>query len=181
MRDTRNEIVRIADELIRSKGYNAFSYTDISALLQIKNAAIHYYFPSKSDLGVEVIKNTIDSFQKVTASWHNLSYEKQLENWVTAYEGSKDKHWVCIMGALSPAYDTLSDDMKMELERMGNRIIEWLNSLLERGKDAGAFNFPETPKTKAYLIQSSLLASLLLNKVLRNDAYEIIQEGILTR
>ena len=54
MNDTRSEIVRLASELIRSIGYNAFSYTDISQKLHIKNAAIHYYFPSKSDLGVEV-------------------------------------------------------------------------------------------------------------------------------
>ena len=85
------------------------------------------------------------------------------------------------MGALSPAYDTLSDEMKVELERMGNLIIEWLTDLLEKGTKIGAFNFSETPQTKAYLIQSSLLASLLLNKVLRNDAYNIIQKGILTR
>ena len=52
MNDTRNEIIRLGSELIRSIGYNSFSYADISKALNIKNAAIHYYFPSKSDLGV---------------------------------------------------------------------------------------------------------------------------------
>ena len=56
MNDTRSEIIRLGSELIRSIGYNSFSYADISKALNIKNAAIHYYFPSKSDLGVEIIR-----------------------------------------------------------------------------------------------------------------------------
>ena len=55
MNDTRNEIIRIGSELIRSVGYNAFSYADIAKVLNIKNAAIHYYFPTKSDLGEVII------------------------------------------------------------------------------------------------------------------------------
>ena len=59
MNDTRNEIIRIGNELVRSVGYNAFSYADIAKALNIKNAAIHYYFPSKSDLGVEIIERKL--------------------------------------------------------------------------------------------------------------------------
>lgn len=83
------------------------------------------------------------------------------------------------MGSLSPAYDTLSEEMQSELERLANMILEWLTVLLEKGKEADVFHYAESPKTKAYLIQSSLLASLLLNKVIKNDAYQIIQDGIL--
>lgn len=36
MNDTRNEIIRIGNELIRSVGYNAFSYADIAKALNIK-------------------------------------------------------------------------------------------------------------------------------------------------
>ena len=50
MNDTRSEIIRMADELIKTIGYNAFSYADISKQLNIKNAAIHKYIPAKSVL-----------------------------------------------------------------------------------------------------------------------------------
>ena len=33
MNDTRNEIIRIGNELVRSVGYNAFSYADIAKAL----------------------------------------------------------------------------------------------------------------------------------------------------
>lgn len=179
MRDTKSEIIRIADDLIRSKGYNAFSYADISKVLKIKNATIHYYFPTKSDLGVEVINNTISNFKQETKIWKSLPYREQLYKWVTLYDQSKTNGYMCIMGALSSAHDTLSEDMQTKLERMANMILEWLTTLLEKGKEANVFHYAESSKTKAYLIQSSLLASLLLNRVVNNDAYQIIQDGIL--
>ena len=46
--ETKDKIRNLAEELIRTKGYNAFSYADLSAPLQIKNAAIHYHFPSNA-------------------------------------------------------------------------------------------------------------------------------------
>ena len=65
MNDTRSEIIRLGSELIRSIGYNSFSYADISKALNIKNAAIHYYFPSKSDLGVEIIRKNLNAFNEL--------------------------------------------------------------------------------------------------------------------
>ncbi|MDR1504506.1 MAG: TetR/AcrR family transcriptional regulator [Prevotella sp.] len=179
MKNTKSEIIRIADELIRTKGYNAFSYSDISECLKIKNASIHYYFPSKSDLGVEVIKNTILGFQNTIKSWEGMDIKTQYEKFVKMHDQTQKEHWVCLMGALSSSVDTLSDDMKRELNKMANIIIDYLTGILDKGKQQDVFSFSEDPKTKAYLIQSSLLASLLLDKVMRDGTYDIIQKGLL--
>jgi len=72
MNDTRSEIIRLGSELIRSIGYNSFSYADISKALNIKNAAIHYYFPSKSDLGVEIIRENLNAFNELTKAWESF-------------------------------------------------------------------------------------------------------------
>lgn len=179
MKDTKSEIIQIADELIRTKGYNAFSYTDISERLKIKNASVHYHFPSKSDLGVAVIKKTIIAFENVTDSWSTLDIKTQFVKFVTMHDKTQREHWVCLMGALSSSVDTLSDDMRIELKKMANIIIAYLTDILSKGKEQHVFSFTEDAKTKAYLIQSSLLASLLLDKVMENDVYKVIQNGIL--
>lgn len=178
MKDTRSHIISLADELIRSKGYNAFSYADISKQLHIKNAAIHYYFPSKSDLGVAVIETTTEKFCETITSWQSLPYETQLHRYTCMHEKTRENRWVCLMGALSPVHDTLSPDMQQKLKEMAERILQWLTELLENGKADGSFHFTETPRAKAYCIQSSLLASLLLNKVLQNDVCEVIRQNI---
>ncbi len=179
MHDTRSEIIRLAGELIRSIGYNAFSYTDISKKLEIKNAAIHYYFPSKADLGVEVIKENTIAFNCLIESWKGLDYRLQFTNYIHMHDSFIDKSWVCVVGALAPSYDTLPENMQKELEMLVYMIVGWLTDLLERGRESEVFSFTEIPRTKAFMIHSALLSSLQMSKILKNDVYKSIQEGLL--
>jgi AcrR family transcriptional regulator len=179
MNDTRSEIISIANELIKSIGYNAFSYADISKKLNIKNAAIHYYFPAKADLGVEVIKRNLFTFLERIDSWKDLDYRQQYKNYITMHDGFIQRHWTCIVGSLSPSYDTLPPNMQNELQKLVNTILDWLTDLLTKGKESNVFSFTETPRTKAYMVHSALLSALLMNKVLKNDVYPSIQTGLL--
>ena len=179
MNDTRSEIIRIANELIRSVGYNAFSYADISKQLNVKNAAIHYYFPAKSDLGIAVIKENQSLFLEKTKSWSKLDYRKQYKKYITMHDSFIETHWTCIVGSLAPSFDTLPENMQKELQKLVNTILDWLTDLLTKGKESGVFDFKETPRVKAYITHSALLSSLQMNKVLRNDIYKSIQEGLL--
>lgn len=180
MNDTRNEIIRIGSELIRSVGYNAFSYADIAKTLGIKNAAIHYYFPSKSDLGVEIIKRNIDAFNELVRSWETLSYKQQYYNYIHMHDGFIDNHWVCIVGALAPAYDTLPENMQQKLSTLINIILGWLTKLLDMGQKSKDFYFSGEPKVKALMVHSTLLSALQISRVLRDrKVYEDMQQGVL--
>ena len=55
-RDTDEQILNAAEDLLQRRGYNAFSYHHIAIQLGVRNAAIHYHFPSKEDLGVALVK-----------------------------------------------------------------------------------------------------------------------------
>jgi len=55
------EILDLAETLIQTRGYSAFSYQDIADSLGIRKASIHYHFPSKTDLGIAVVGSTISS------------------------------------------------------------------------------------------------------------------------
>ena len=179
MNDTRSEIIRLGSELIRSIGYNSFSYADISKALNIKNAAIHYYFPSKSDLGVEIIRENLNAFNELTRKWESLDYKSQFSNYIHMHDSFINNHWVCIVGSLSPSYDTLPENMQRELQGLVNTILKWLTALLDNGLKNNTFLFAETPRTKAFMVHSALLSSLQMNKVLKNDVYKSIQEGLL--
>ena len=180
MNDTRNEIIRIGSELIRSVGYNAFSYADIAKVLNIKNAAIHYYFPTKSDLGEEIIKRNIDAFNELISRWKTLSYKQQYYNYIHMHDSFINNHWVCIVGALAPSFDTLPENMQQKLSILINIILDWLTNLLDVGLKSNDFSFAEQPKIKALMIHSTLLSALQITKVLRdNTVYQNIQEGLL--
>ena len=55
---TKRRILDLAENLLQRLGYNGFSYQHLSKELGIKNAAIHYHFPTKEELGVEIIERT---------------------------------------------------------------------------------------------------------------------------
>jgi len=54
--DTRTQILDIAEQLARQRGFSGFSYRDISQPLGIRNAAVHYHFPTKADLGIALLE-----------------------------------------------------------------------------------------------------------------------------
>jgi AcrR family transcriptional regulator len=180
MKVTKDEIVRLADQLIRDVGYNSFSYTDISRPLQIKNSSIHYHFPSKSDLGVEVIRRAADKFIAETIGWRALTYKQQLSKIVGSYAQKQQSHCVCLVGALSPVFDTLSPEMQQELKRIVVVMLDQLEDIMKKGREKGEFDYTGSPKVKAYMIQSSLVASLLLDRVLQDEAFQVIQDEIMS-
>jgi TetR/AcrR family transcriptional repressor of nem operon len=46
--DTKKRILDMAEDLLLTRGFNAFSYQHISSELGMKNAAIHYHYPKKT-------------------------------------------------------------------------------------------------------------------------------------
>ncbi len=176
---TKDEILNLADKLIRDRGYNGFSYSDISKPLKIKNSSIHYYFPMKEDLGAVVIKRATGKFVQATASWRTLTYKQQLAQYVETYSQNQQKQRVCLTGALSPVYDTLSPEMQRELKKLVAAAQDFLVEVLTKGKEKGEFAFSGSAKAKAAIVQSSLISSLLLDRVLQNEVFQMIQDEIL--
>ena len=179
MKITRDEIITVADSLIRERGYNAFSYADISKELNIKNASIHYYFPSKADLGIAVINRAIDYFEIEFKTWEVSSYKIQLANMVKIYSEKKEAKSICLIGALSAVFHTLTMEMQERLELIARIFLNKLTEVLTLGKAAGEFSFLESPETKASMVQSSLVSSLLLDRVLKNNVFQLIEGEIL--
>ena len=50
------EIANCAQGLLATKGYNGFSYADISEAVHISKASIHHHFPSKAELVQTVLR-----------------------------------------------------------------------------------------------------------------------------
>ncbi|MGZ5871264.1 MAG: TetR/AcrR family transcriptional regulator [Bradyrhizobium sp.] len=75
--ETAEEILDVAETLIQTRGYSAFSYQDIADALGIRKASIHYQFPSKIELGVAVINRYSERFRGVLGA---IAYH-QADDW----------------------------------------------------------------------------------------------------
>ena len=59
--NTKRVILDLAESLLQEKGFNGFSYAHIATELGVKNAAIHYHFPTKEALMEALAEPYIDS------------------------------------------------------------------------------------------------------------------------
>lgn len=177
---TKRAIVEIAEELIRTKGYHAFSYADISTPLKIKNSAIHYHFPSKEDLGIAVIEKNKERFDVLLNEGIKKSPTFLLTNFIKVYTQSQKAGMICFMGALGPAYKSLPIRMQVHLRAVANEIRNWLIKLLERGRQSNDFHFEERIEEKADIIISSLMSSLILNEVIKKDITKNVISAIMS-
>ena len=175
---TKTTIVNLADRLIRQNGYHAFSYKDISSRLKIKNAAVHYHFPTKGDLGAAVIDKSRLQFKKSIEEWSSLEPRDQIEAFLNIYSSIGNQHLVCFMGALGASFDSLPEVMQQSLHEASLEIREWLRSVLEAGLKDESMTFRESVEQKADAIVSSLLASLILNKVTNENVLENTSNSI---
>lgn len=178
--NTREEILDLAEKLIRTVGYNAFSYKDISTPLNIKNAAIHYHFPSKKELGLAVIQRNIENFNAFKNIQDNLSDPKNaVEGFIQFYSSYRNANLICFVGALGPGLESLPVEMQLLLEKAASEIRAWLVKTLQSGLEQNIFSFPETAVEKADSIITSLLASLIVSKIFKEDVFTNVKNSIL--
>ena len=88
-RDTRRELLDLAETLVRTRGYNGFSYRDLAEQIGIKTASIHYHFPTKGDLGEALIENEREVFARNLAQLDAAEKDprRRLERFIRALPG----------------------------------------------------------------------------------------------
>ncbi len=181
MISTRRKIVVIADQLIRSKGYSAFSYADIAQRLNLKNAAIHYHFPSKSDLGLAVIRESQEKFAESRETWTHLKALDRLTAFIEMYHKNSKNNCICFVGALGTDITILPENMKEALQKAHLDIKTWLMNTLEEGKQKKEFDYHDTTDALSDLITSSLMASLILSRISKEAVMENVKDTLLNR
>ena len=167
------KILTLAESLIQSRGYNAFSYKDISQSIGIKTSSIHYYFPTKADLGRQVVIRHIEKLYTVLEEISNnnvLAFKQKLMLFfdsviATTYDADRK---MCLGGILASEVLTLPEILQLEVRVFFKRIEEWLVLLLVKGAARGEFSFKSDAKKTARLILSLLEGALLLARLFQD-------------
>ncbi|WP_372367153.1 TetR/AcrR family transcriptional regulator [Candidatus Uabimicrobium sp. HlEnr_7] len=173
----KENILNLAEKLLLLRGYNAFSYKHISSELNIKNAAVHYHYPKKSDLGIAIIQRVVDRFD----SWIycpqilEMSPKQKIQAFFDGYWNicSKEgQEYICIVGSLLADYHTLPPEMtKMACDHT-EKVISWLESVLTEGQQQQVFLFDELARDKAVVLISTVQGLLKLIRIYGDDLYK---------
>jgi TetR/AcrR family transcriptional regulator, transcriptional repressor for nem operon len=165
---TADQILDLAEMLIQTRGYSAFSYQDISDALGITKASIHYHFASKADLGIAVVDRYVDRFGAALvaiAEDQSQPSMAMLDFYVEPYVGyAKTPDQVCLCGALAGEILVLPPELRARVDRFFRAHQLWLTGILKRGAARGEFTLPAPPDKVARLILSALQGALLVKR-----------------
>jgi len=171
--DTKTEILDRAAELLQTRGYNGFSYRDISSPMGVKNAAIHYHYPSKGDLAMALVDRYTDILRGATREFmaHGGSAKKQLDNLFrfTLSECQRGR-LVCPIGAFSVDFENLPQTVKAAASRFHEATMKWLIQVLEVGREQEELQFEGTPEGRALALLSSLQGARQIGRMMGMEA-----------
>lgn len=176
--DTRSQIIKLGDDLIRKRGYNAFSFSDISKHLQIKNASVHYHFATKTSLGVAVIQEHQRRLEMLKQKTATKSPLEKLNGFLGIYSAAKAESKICLVGSLATDIHTVEPEIQAELKNLTHAILEWVTDILEEGRENGVFHFKSNGRTKALMLITNMLAAVQLTRLTGKEDFQIIKEEV---
>ncbi|AHY55556.1 TetR/AcrR family transcriptional regulator [Bradyrhizobium japonicum] len=165
---TVEQILDLAETMIQTRGYSAFSYQDIADGLGIRKASIHYYFPSKADLGAAVIDRYVARFDEALAAIGEDPQKSSLavlDFYVEPYVGfAKTSDRICLCGALAGEILALPPPLRSRVDGFFQTHQDWLTRILKRGASRGEFVLAAPPAKVARFIFSALQGALLVKR-----------------
>ena len=156
--DTRSLILQEAEYLIRTRGYAAFSYADLSERVQITKASVHYYFPTKEDLIAVLLREYLQRFVAVLADIkrRHAGPGDRLRAYANLFLEGFEKGMLPFCGALSAERSALPESMRPQVHDFFRLHLDWLNGVLEEGLAAGALRPTVSPAQLSLLLLSTL-------------------------
>jgi TetR/AcrR family transcriptional repressor of nem operon len=156
--DTRSQLLQEAEFLIRTRGYSAFSYADLAERVQITKASVHYYFPTKEELIVVLVREYIERFVATLAAikQRHAGPGERLRAYALLFLDGFEKGMLPLCGALSAERSALPERMHPTVQDFFQIHIDWLVGVLEDGLAAGGLRPGLSPDQSALLLLSTL-------------------------
>lgn len=169
---TRDHILDSAQALAQARGFNAFSYADIADELGVRKASIHYYFPSKHDLEMELLERYTIGFSAELSAIESRAKGsvERLRRYVELYSATLSNNQICLGGMMASDVGALPKQLAPALSFFFKVQIDWLAKVIKDGKKAGELNFSESALAQASVFLSALQGGLLIANAMHDAA-----------
>ena len=161
----------VAQALVQTRGYNAMSYRDLADEVGIKTSSIHYYFPTKEDLGIALLVRYRTTFKAViTMIDAEVADPKlKLDRYVDLFVATARSDKICLVGMFATDSSTLPESMQEEIKRFYAENEAWLAGVCKQGRKLGKFNFDGSPRIKAEILFSMLDGVLIAARLFKDE------------
>jgi TetR/AcrR family transcriptional repressor of nem operon len=161
---TAERILDISERLVQTRGFNAFSYADVSKALGIRKASLHHHFATKAALGAALLARYRASFRDALARIERSRRGTlpRLKAYVALYGAVLRRNRMCMCGMLASDLATLPRPMRDAVAAFFAENEAWLTRVLEDGRRRGELRFTGGAASLAGLFVSSLEGGMLL-------------------
>lgn len=154
MARTATRILDSAQALAQARGYNGFSYADISAELGVSKPSIHHHFPSKARLAEALVARYRQRFDDARAPYDDptLPVRARLEGYADLYaEVFTDGGRMCLCGVFAADAASLPAGAQQATAAFFDDQLRWV---------AGLFRTAGRPPARARATAQAYLAAL---------------------
>lgn len=179
---TAMRILDVAEQFVQVRGFNGFSYADISAELGITKAALHYHFAGKADLGRALILRYASRFAEALADVDATAgaASARLAGYAGLYRQVLHNRRMCLCGMLAAEYQTLPQPMQEAVMAFFDQNERWLEGVLEEGREARILQFGGTARATARFIIGSLEGAMLIARPYDDEArFQAVVDSLL--
>lgn len=174
-KNRKQQIVDVALELLQTRGFENFSYQDLSGELGITKASIHHHFAKKADLGVALCERI--------QQWHEREFTKARNHEGTAMEkldlyvggtlryACGDKK-VCPLSSLQADIASLPEAMRPALKQLDDHELDFVAEILEQGRASGELKFTGSVRAQAVLFVLTSKGALQYSRVHGRELYD---------
>lgn len=119
--------------MVRSGGYNGFSFREIASSIGIKSASVHHHFPTKEDLILEIAKQYQDNFFQALGEPHpaGTNTKNQLEHYCRVFQTAFESTGrACLCGVLANEAEQLPSSVRYVVHEFVKANIIWLEKAM---------------------------------------------------
>jgi TetR/AcrR family transcriptional repressor of nem operon len=168
--DTASAILDVAERLVQTRGFNAFSYADVAAELGITKPALHYHFAGKAELGQALLARYTDRFSQALATIDAIRTDapRRLAAYADLYAQVLAQDRMCLCGMLAADYHTLSEPMRQAVIRFFDHNQNWLAGVIDQGRSDGSLQVDGASRDVAQMIIGTLEGAMLVARTYRD-------------
>lgn len=183
--DTRSALLAEAEILVRTKGYAAFSYADLSDRIGIRKASIHHHFPTKEMLGTALIDSYLERFvaELETLAGKHVDTRTKLLSYGALFAQSLGDGLMPLCGALAADVAYLPASMQQRVKKFFELHTGWLEAILRDGVAKHEIQLDSTAHKTALLLLSTLQGASVVAWALKDPtvikpAFKQVVDGL---
>lgn len=161
---TVQSIVDVAQELVQSRGFNAFSYRDLAERVGIKTSSIHYHFPTKGDLATALVERyrlKMRGARERIELGHarpGARLEAFLDLLCATFER---ENMICLCGMLATDAATLPLNAREQVRGFFQDNEAWLAGVLKAGREDGELRFEGEADSAAHALFCAMQGAMI--------------------